>query len=427
MPSPASFAHHCHRVRPRSAPPVVAYYPDVVAKAYGFPTGLVSSGITIGLIELGGSDYASDLQTFCQTRNLPLPALTRVLVNGATVQPDPQGADVEVMLDIEAVASSLPGCKIRVYYAGNTTADFIAAVKQALAECDVVSCSWGAPEDQYAAADLQTFEAAIAAGPAPFLVASGDSGSTDGETGKQIDCPASCPSAIACGGTTLPALTGGLPNLAAETAWSDSGGGISSVFAKPSYQSGESISGSMRGSPDVAACADPNTPYQIYCNAQWMQVGGTSAAAPLLAGLLGALKVQAGNLPSDPHPLFYGPGACRDITSGSNGSYSAGVGYDLVTGNGVPIPAQLLYGIEGSTPPPSPPAPPAPPAPPPPAPPAPPAPVSVKQQILQIIDDAFAAAEALAAGNPHDVHALERLQAFNDTVLLVLLDGKEAA
>lgn len=404
MSAAKPFAHHNIKVRPRSAAPTGGYYADQVAKAYAYPS-VSPAGTTIGIVELGGAYYASDLQAFCQARGIPMPTVN---VFG-TQSPDPGGADVEVMLDVENIAAAFPGCTINLYFGDNSEAGFIAAVQQAVAVSDVVSCSWGAPEDQWSAQGIQQLNAAMAG--KPVCVASGDNGSSDGESGKHVDFPASGPNAIACGGTSIPAGSNGLPNISAETSWSDSGGGISAVFAKPSYQAGESLSGSMRGSPDVAALADPNTPYNVFVNGAWLQVGGTSGAAPMVAALFGLLKAQAKTLPADVHPLLYAAGNCRDIIGGSNGAYQAGPGYDLVTGNGVPIPSKLLAALSGtaSPPPPPPTSPPSPPSPPP-APTPAPTPDPILQEIDAELTAAISASQKVTA-------ELQALKSWLDTTL----------
>lgn len=383
--------------------PAGGYLPNRVAAAYNFPTW-VASGYTVGLIELGGQYYPADLQTFCQAANLPMPSVVAVPVQGAAIVPDPGNADVEVGLDVQIVAAVAPAVAIRIYFADNTEAGFAAAVVQALSECDAVSCSWGAPEDDWTSAGMQALSQAIDASSTPFFVASGDSGSSDGEKGKHVDYPSSDPGSIGCGGTTLPASATGSPDPSQETGWPDGGGGVSASFARPAYQSGVPIAGSKRCVPDVAACADPNTPYNIYVNGQWQQVGGTSAVAPLIASLFVLLKTQNNSLTADVSNLLYSAtGMCRDITAGSNGAYSASIGFDLVTGLGVPLPAALLPGSGSAPPPASPPPPPVsspPPSPPPvssPPPGAPPVNVKAIQKALARLNADVASLETLLA------------------------------
>jgi kumamolisin len=161
-----------------------------------------------------------------------------------------------------------------------------------------------------------------------ICVASGDNGYKDDGSRISVDFPSSSPYALAVGGTTLTA-----PNniYTSETTWNGSGGGISSFFAKPSYQSAITNSLTKRCSPDVCANADPNTGYIIYIRNKYYVIGGTSAAAPLWAGFLAYIN-YTGFLNSRIYSLS---SSLNDIISGSNG-YSATLNYDLCTGLGSP-------------------------------------------------------------------------------------------
>jgi len=123
-----------------------------------------------------------------------------------------------------------------------------------------------------------------------------------------------------------------------ESAWSGSGGGVSLVFARPAFQRGCGVpAGTQRLVPDVALEANPSPGNYVAENGSWWVVGGTSDAAPQWAGLAAELVQQSGGALGNPGALLYGrcgTAALHDITSGSNGDYSAGVGYDMVTGLG---------------------------------------------------------------------------------------------
>jgi len=146
------------------------------------------------------------------------------------------------------------------------------------------------------------------------------------------------------GGTT-PVCSGGLTpsspacaGYGSESAWSGSGGGVSQVFARPAFQSGCGVpAGTRRLVPDVALEADTSPGNYVAENGSWWIVGGTSDAAPQWAGLAAGLAQLSGGPLGNPGALLYGlcgTAALHDVTSGSNGDYSAGVGYDLVTGLG---------------------------------------------------------------------------------------------
>jgi kumamolisin len=213
-----------------------------------------------------------------------------------------------------------------------------------------VSISLGSCESSVPTGELSTddnFFATMSSLGATVLVSSGDSGSD--ECGDGSATPAffsTSPNVTAVGGTTL--NLDGNDNITSETGWSGSGGGVSTVFATPSYQSG--LGYSNRAVPDVAADADPNTGVLIILNGQSEQIGGTSLAAPTWAGLLalangGRIAAGGASLGALNATLYglNGTANFNDITSGSNGAYTAATGYDLVTGLGSPA-FGTLYG-----------------------------------------------------------------------------------
>jgi kumamolisin len=149
--------------------------------------------------------------------------------------------------------------------------------------------------------------------------------------------------------------------ISSEVVWNDNaktsatGGGVSGFFAVPAYQKSVKlppIAGSKktgRGVPDVAGNADPNSGYDVLVDGQSLVIGGTSAVAPLWGGLVALLNQKLGKPLGFLNPLLYGSlvgtGAFRDIVSGNNGSYSAGLGWDACTGWGSPIGAKLLASL----------------------------------------------------------------------------------
>lgn len=353
---------HFRRQIRRAHLPSVSYSPAQVAKMYNFPTDFDGSGVTVGIIELGGGIA-------------PETGLVVVLVAGGKNAPDgPNGADGEVCLDNQIIREMAPGAKRRIYFAPNTTAGFAAAIRQAVDDgCSVISISWGGPEDQWSADDIKLMETAlsyaVAMGVSVFAAA-GDNGSGDGEPGQHVDYPASSPNVTGVGGTALTTIS--------ETVWNDgtdggaTGGGISTVFARPGWQTiGNQAPGVNRAVPDVAFNGDPNTGYKIAVDGTQQVIGGTSAGAPgwaaLAAILCQALGRKLGLLNKLLYPLA-DTFALRDITSGNNGVFMSQPGYDCCTGLGSPDGAKLLAALmAGGTP--------VPPLPPPPVPVPPPPPV----------------------------------------------------
>ncbi len=347
-----------------------SYSPVQVAALYGFPKNLTGAGQTIAVLELGGGYQASDITSYFQGLGLTPPTVVAVSVDGGTNVPggDPNGADGEVALDIQVAGAVAPGARIAVYFAPNTDQGFIDAITTAVHDTankpSVLSISWGGPESGWSAASRTALDNACQSAGAlgvTITVASGDNGSSDGGTGNNVDFPASSPHVLACGGT---ALTGSGTTIQSEVVWNDqaagggaTGGGVSTVFALPAWQANAGVpkpSGGTggRGVPDVAGDAAPGTGYNVLVDGQAQVVGGTSAVAPLWAGLLALVnqqRVQGGATPvgfANPQ-LYAAPSALRDITSGSNGTYSAAPGWDPCTGLGSPNGTAVAQALSG--------------------------------------------------------------------------------
>jgi kumamolisin len=346
-----------------------SYTPVQVAQLYQFPQGASAAGQTIGIIELGGGYRAADLTAYFKGLGQPAPQVTAVSVdNGKNSPGNANGADGEVMLDIEVSGSVAPGAKIVVYFAPNTDQGFIGAVSSAVHDTtnnpSVISISWGGPESSWTAQAMNALDAACQSAAAlgiTVTVAAGDNGSTDGGTGNNVDFPASSPHALACGGTEL-AGTGS--TITSEVVWNEqassegaTGGGVSNVFALPSWQANANVPASSsstggRGVPDVSGDADPVTGYQVRVDGQSLVIGGTSAVAPLWAGLIALNNQQNGKSAGFIQPQIYAAKAAsafNDIVSGNNGAFSAGPGWDACTGLGSPIGAKLIALLGGST------------------------------------------------------------------------------
>ena len=392
-----------------AAAPGTSYTPPQVAEIYQFPAGTTGAGQTIAVIELGGGFSTSDLATYFGQLGIAVPSISAVSVDGASNAPgsDPTGADVEVALDIDVIGAAAPGAKQLVYFAPNNgDQGFVDAISDAASATPApiaISISWGQSEDSWTAQGLSAMNAAMSDAAAlgiTVCAAAGDNGSGDAVTDGQPHCdfPASSPYALACGGTKLVAdpATGA---ISSEVVWNETasnegagGGGVSDQFALPSWQASagvlpgpagppppaaagaaraagagittagpartsgaEAASGSGgRGVPDVAGNADPTTGYQIYSDGQSQVVGGTSAVAPLWSALISRLAQATGKRFGLIQPLLYAgvtPGSdvpgFRDITSGNNGAYAAGPGWDACSGLGSPDGTALLTRLQG--------------------------------------------------------------------------------
>ena len=338
----------------------VSYTPVQVAELYGFPSGATAASQTIGLIELGGGFVEADITTYFTGLGLPVPSVVAISVDGGTNTPgSADGADGEVMLDIEVSAAVAPGAKIVVYFAPNTDQGFIDAISAAVHDTtnrpSVVSISWGGPESTWTAQATSSLDAACQAAAAlgvTITVAAGDNGSTDGVTGtaNHVDFPASSPHVLACGGTKLEA-TGA--KIRSEVVWNElktkegaTGGGVSTVFPLPTWQANANVPAGGRGVPDVAGDADPSTGYQVRVDGQNQVIGGTSAVAPLWAGLIALANHANGRDAGFVNPTLYAASsAFHDITKGNNGSFSAGPGWDACTGLGSPIGTDVIAAL----------------------------------------------------------------------------------
>jgi kumamolisin len=342
----------------RHAVAPVSFTPPEVAALYGYPTG-TGAGQCVALIELGGGYRPADLSTYFSGLNVTVPAVTAVSVDHATNSPtgDADGPDGEVMLDIEVVGSIAPGARIAVYFAPNTDAGFLDAITSAIHDTtndpSVLSISWGGAESTWTSQAMTAMDSAFQAAAAmgiTICIAAGDGGSSDGVSsgGDHVDFPASSPHVLACGGTSLQASR---TQIASETVWNDgasggaTGGGISSFFAVPAWQNGlsalttegASVALAMRGVPDVAGDADPETGYEVRVDGSDTVLGGTSAVAPLWAALIARINASSGKAAGLINPALYpDPQACRDITQGNNGDFAAKAGWDACTGLGSP-------------------------------------------------------------------------------------------
>jgi kumamolisin len=336
-------------------------FPEVIAANYGLPAGLTGEGQMIALVEMGGGYDPVLMQQYF---NLPGRNLNRS--GSLTSYPslpappptsNPSTDDIEVQLDLEVAGSVAPAADIAVFFGApevnapidDWAAAFLLTVNAAIHSTPTpaaVSISWGFPEDsidpqdgayaQDVLAMQQSFETAAALN-TTVLVASGDSGANDGEQGPTADFPSCCPGAVACGGTMLDASN-------VEVAWNDdsgsSGGGYSRVFAQsPDYQSGiGAISGQGRGVPDVAGIASYHCGYHVVIDRDYeAAVGGTSAVAPLMAGFVAVANAHLGRTVGPINAKLYAnTQELNDIVSGNNNGYSAGPGWDPVTGLGSP-------------------------------------------------------------------------------------------
>lgn len=428
-------ARHPHRTSPRATS---GFTPNAVAQRYNFPTTADGTGQTVAVIELGGGYRTSDLTAYFAALGLRVPSVTAVGVGGATNAPGKSSADVEVALDVQVIGAVAQGANIVVYFGPNTDAGFYqvlaTAINDAVHKPSIVSISWGGPESSWTSQAMASFDALFADAATlgiTVLAAAGDNGSSDGTNSPTVDFPASSPHVVACGGTTLTA--------SGETVWNENsvnegatGGGVSQFFNRPTYQSGVSVPNAPngfvgRGVPDVAGNADPVSGYQVMVAGQMGIVGGTSAVAPLWAGLLALSNQINGSRAGMPHSELYAANQAavfNDITVGNNGAYAAATGWDCCCGLGTPKGGAVVAALAPVVAPPPPPVTPPPVTPPPVTPPPvtpPPSGAPVNNPALVALLVAFDQHSAASSAAYVSLqHADETLQAAVATAITAL-------
>jgi subtilase family serine protease len=318
----------------------ILYTPTQVKKAYNLPASGGSG--TIAVIDAYDCPTAqNDFVVFSQQFGLPTTNFEKHMMK-PHIEVNADWA-VEISLDVQWAHAIAPNATILLVEAPSASfSDLLAAVNYAANRADViaVSMSWGGSEFPTQSSYNSHFTSNHGV---VFFASTGD-------FGAGVMWPSTSTNVIAVGGTTLTLNPDG--TVASETGWSGSGGGISAYETEPQYQIDYGVSGTSgkRAVPDVSYDSDPATGFPVYdstpLNGQsgWFIVGGTSAASPQWAAIHSlVLSVSNNNLYQD--AKWNTPVYLRDITSGSNGAYSATSGYDLVTGLGSPITSNFTTGI----------------------------------------------------------------------------------
>lgn len=367
---------------PKGARPWIAggprpFTPTEVANLYAFPPSLDGGGQCIGILEFGGGFNLDELKSYFSQIGVPSPSVIAVSVDGGQNSPtgDPQSADGEVVLDIEVAGAIAPKAFIVAYFAPNNDAGFLDALRTAIHDETnrpaVISISWGGPESDSTQQSMMDFDATCQEAAVlgiTICVAVGDHGACDALAPSKranVDFPASSPHVLACGGTQLLANNGAISQ---ETVWNThdgwaTGGGVSDVFPLPSWQADANVppsanpgGGKGRGLPDVAGDADADTGYIVLVDGSEGSSGGTSAVAPLWAGLIARINQGLGKPVGFINSILYQPAVSgtgfRDITEGNNGAfpsskrfYTARPGWDACTGWGSPRGADILNAL----------------------------------------------------------------------------------
>jgi PKD repeat protein len=376
----------------------VGLTPCTIQKAYQLDTVFAANntgqGRRIGIVDAYAGEepqsrLASDLASFSSFNGLPAanvtyyyPVASTVVLNNSSTNP---GWGAEEALDLEWAHASAPNASLVMTFSPNSGSGMYFAVDALVAGgmVDVLSMSWGEPDvgtynqvvnpctaacnastDGSYAVLLPVLELAAVEGISSFA-ASGDCGAADGTAGVSTNFPASTPWVTGVGGTDLTVTGAG--GYGSETGWSGnesgaSGSGCSNAggsgggwapFPRPAWQTGSGTSRSYRGVPDVAM--DAGTPVEFVQDGIFQGVGGTSVGTPIWAGIAALADAHAGRDLGLLNPGLYAilggaqyASAFHDIRSGNNG-YTAGVGWDPVTGIGTPVVATLLPLLTAAT------------------------------------------------------------------------------
>lgn len=344
--------------RPRTR---LSFTAPEIARHYRFPSPADGAGQTVGVVALGGGYRAGDLETFFRRLRLPHPRFTDVSVHGVRNAPGgpAKAADGEVTGDIETVGALAPGAHVVVYFGPNSERGFLETVSRAVHDREhrpsVISISWGSNEVDWTRRTLRLFDEVLAEAAAMGITvccSSGDHGrlASTRDWVPHVSFPGASAHVLACGGTSLRRRRDGSLD---ETAWHDaagaSGGGVSVVCRRPPWQTGAAFARRRgRGVPDVAANADPASGYRVFVLGRWVVGAGTSAAAPLWAGLVARMNEIHGRPLGLPTPRLYGgaselvrAGALRPIRRSQAGGERSRHAWNEHTGLGVPDGAKL--------------------------------------------------------------------------------------
>ena len=364
------------------------FLPTMLSQIYRFPPGTDGDGQCIAVLcfndpgSHGGYSKPALERYFTSVLGVAPPNVVDVVVHGQGNDPgddtgaDPADTSGEMMLDIQMIGGVAPKARQVAYFSQFTEQGWVDLINTIITDTvnkpSVISCSYGNPEDDQRSAWTlgairkvnEAFNAAALRG-ITICCASGDDGSRDqaGDGRAHVDFPASSPYVLGCGGTRLVIAPTGHPW---EVVWNNgpgsaTGGGVSRFFPQPEWQRlagvppGANTGQIGRGVPDVSGLADPETGVVIITlDGQHLAViGGTSATAPLWAGLVARINQARGKPAGYLNPLLYGLQAhhvLRDVYFGNNGAYAAGPGWDACTGLGSPDGVNMLAALNAMQP-----------------------------------------------------------------------------
>ncbi len=343
-------------------------WPAEMAQLYGIRAPGRGEGQCVAIVAPRGGYLPDDLVLAGRQIGGTFPQVVEISVDvGRNRFGGGTPADQEVALDLQVLGGIVPAATLAIYFTDDSEqglADAVlAAVHDTTHRPHVISVSWGVSELEWSAFPqaLDVMNGALADAVALGVVvtaAAGDMLATNGvgDDLVHVNFPASSPYVLSCGGTLIGLAAGG-GSIASEVVWNDgdrgTGGGVSDLFDVPDYQQGVNVPASVstgkagRGLPDVAAAAAFTNGYRIVVNRQEIVQGGTSAVAPLWAGLVAAINAERDAPLRRIHPTLYTDATLfRPITSGNNKSgnlgYDAAPGWNACAGLGAPLGATIL-------------------------------------------------------------------------------------
>ncbi|WMT51204.1 MAG: hypothetical protein RE471_09525 [Ferroplasma sp.] len=320
--------------------------------------GYYGNNTTIAVVDAYGDPTINyDVSAFDNLTGLPAINLNISTPEGAITSTNSDWAS-ETAIDVEWSHAMAPGAKINLVLSPGDGSRLLDSVAYAVTHHlgNIISISWGQAESQMTAPELSELNSIYrqaAEENITVVAASGDQGANDGTSAKTVNFPASDPYVLGVGGTTLTETSSGYT----QTAWGEtvngkveaSGGGFSSYFPTPYYQVAPNYTESERGVPDVSLDANPNTGVLTIVDGKEYTLGGTSIATPMWAGIIATMDQYYNRSLGLVNPIFYKISetkyytkAFTPITSGGNYGYSAGPGWNPVTGLGTPLISNLI-------------------------------------------------------------------------------------
>lgn len=341
------------------------YTPQNIYQAYSFNSsnaaGILGNGTSIAIVDAYGDPLLRyDISAFDNVTGLPPINMQTIYMNN-TPNAYNQSWAIETALDVEWAHASAPGAKIIVVISQDAQSSLTDALSYVISKhiSSIISLSWGQPESSAGSSAIESenslFRQAAQEG-ITVLAASGDLGAYDGTKTLGVNFPASDPYVLGVGGTSLDYNQGKY----VETAWGGnqsgtsygSGGGYSDYFGAPYWQSSSGVNTTARGVPDVAADANKETGVLLIADGKTFVAGGTSLATPIWAGIVSRIDQKLGYSVGYLNPILYqvyrSPlyrTAFNEVTSGGNGYYHAGPGWNPVTGIGTPIVGGLISAV----------------------------------------------------------------------------------